>query len=195
MDNKNQPQLEEQAEDLEETSGEGADASPEATLDKEALEETQVEESLEAKLEATLAMVDEYKAALQRERADFINYRKRIEREKNELGGAILAQAVASFLPVIDDLDRAIESAPGDMLQNEWGAGVALIHKKLYDLLDNLGVEQIKPLGEPFDPNLHEAIGSEDSDEHASGVVMEVLQKGYMLDGKCIRPAIVKVAN
>ncbi len=153
------------------------------------------EETLESQLERALAQVDEFKAALQRERADFVNFRKRIEREKTEMRANSTANTVAQFLPILDDFDRALASTSQEMNDTEWLKGFSMIHKKFNDLLHQLGVEPIDPLGEPFDPNYHEAIGSEDSDEYDSGAVIHVLQKGYMLDSRCIRPAMVRVAN
>ncbi|GIK66772.1 MAG: nucleotide exchange factor GrpE [Chloroflexota bacterium] len=159
--------------------------------DVEAVEETQQD----TELEKALAQVEEYKAALQRERADFVNYKKRVEREKSELSGNVTAKTLLNVLPIIDDFDRAIQATPEDVKNNGWMTGFSLIHKKFQDMLQNLGVEQINPLGQPFDPNFHDAIGSDDSDEYESGAVIEVLQKGYTMEGKCIRPAIVRVAN
>lgn len=155
------------------------------------VEETQQD----TELDKALAQVEEYKAALQRERADFVNYKKRVEREKSELSGNITAKTLLNVLPIIDDFDRAIQATPEDVKSNGWATGFSLIHKKFQDMLQNLGVEQINPLGQPFDPNFHDAIGSDDSDEYESGAVLEVLQKGYVIEGKCIRPAIVRVAN
>ncbi len=158
--------------------------------------DTPVEETQQdTELDKALAQVEEYKAALQRERADFVNYKKRVEREKSELGANITAKTLLNVLPIIDDFDRAIQATPEDVKSNGWATGFSLIHKKFQDMLQNLGVEQINPLGQPFDPNFHDAIGSDDSDEYESGAVLEVLQKGYVIEGKCIRPAIVRVAN
>jgi molecular chaperone GrpE len=162
---------------------------------QENLTEVADQSSSETELDKALAMVEEFKIALQRERADFVNYKKRVEREKSEMGAAFTAKTLTNVLPIIDDFDRAMQATPDDVKRNDWMTGFALIHKKFQDMLQNLGVEQINPVGQPFDPNFHDAIGSDDSDEYESGSVIEVLQKGYVMDGKCIRPAIVRVAN
>jgi molecular chaperone GrpE len=164
---------------------------------EEILEETSATQTLanDEEYQALLAQSEEFKAALQRERADFTNYRKRVEREKGELKGQIVGDTVRSFLPIFDDLDRAINSLPSELKEHDWYKGFSLIGKKFNDLLESYGIQLIDPLGTPFDPNFHEAIGSDDSGEYASGSVSAVLQKGYALQGKCIRPAIVKVAN
>jgi molecular chaperone GrpE len=146
-------------------------------------------------LENALLQVEEFKNALQRERADFINFRKRVEREKGELRGAIQGETVLKFIPIVDDLERALNALPEDVQQNDWVEGFSLIYKKLKTLLDNMGIEPLDPLGEPFDPNFHDAIGSEDSNEYDSDHVIEVLQKGYMMDNRVLRPAIVRVAS
>ncbi|MCI0709516.1 MAG: nucleotide exchange factor GrpE [Chloroflexi bacterium] len=164
--------------------------------DNEDIEVETVEENdLAVKLEEALARQEEFKEALQRERADFSNFRKRIDRERGELRSQIVADTISRMLPVFDDLQRAIENAPGEFKENDWFQGVELIGKKFGAVLDSYGIEPINPLGEPFDHNFHEAIGSDDSDEYASGTVIDVVQTGYKMNGKCIRPAMVRVAN
>lgn len=146
-------------------------------------------------LERALLERDEFKAALQRERADFTNYRKRVEREKSEMRSTISADTIVKLLPILDDLDRAIAAAPEEAKDNDWMKGFSMIQRKFYDLLNQLGIVAIEPLGEPFDHHYHEAIGSEDSDEYESGTITTVLQKGFKMDDRCIRVALVKVAN
>lgn len=152
-------------------------------------------ESLMAQLEKTLTERDEFKAALQRERADFVNFRKRIEREKADMRATYVASTIAKLLPVLDDFDRAMNAVSSEDKQQGLVEGFGLIHKKFNDLITQMGVVAIDPLGQPFDPNFHEAIGAEDTDEYESGMVSAVLQKGYMLDDRCIRVAMVRVAN
>ncbi|MCB9436710.1 MAG: nucleotide exchange factor GrpE [Anaerolineales bacterium] len=146
-------------------------------------------------LERALLERDEFKAALQRERADFTNYRKRVEREKSEMRSTISADTIVKLLPILDDLDRAIAAAPQEAKDNDWMKGFSMIQRKFYDLLNQMGIVAIEPLGEPFDHHYHEAIGSEDSDEYESGTITTVLQKGFTMDDRCIRVALVKVAN
>lgn len=147
-----------------------------------------------SELDEVLAKVEEFKAALQRERADFSNFRKRVDRERAELRPSIVADTIAKFLPIVDDFERAIENTPDDLKESDWFKGFAMIHKKFQSVLEQYGIETINPVGEPFDHNLHDAIGSEDTDEYESGTVIDVLQKGYMMNGRCIRPAMVRVA-
>lgn len=174
--------------------GVGDRAEAQNTESSETIEGSETD-LLMAQLEKTVTERDEFKTMLQRERADFVNFRKRVEREKSESRNTYVASTVTKFLPVLDDFDRAMASVPSEVGENGWVEGFALIHKKFNDLLNQLGVVPIDPLGQPFDPNLHEAVGSEDSEQFESGTVSTVLQKGYMLDDKCIRVAMVKVAN
>lgn len=198
MDKKAETEHNEQLEDLTDDISDEIEQQDVTVADVDAdnvVEMEQDEDSLEMQLEKALTERDEFKAALQRERADFINFRKRIEREKSDLRSTIMGQTLTKFLSVVDDFDRAIEATPDDVAENGWVTGFQLIHKKFHDLLTQLEVTELNPVGELFDPNLHEAIGSVDSDEHESGTVVEVLQKGYAMNDKCLRVAMVRVAN
>jgi molecular chaperone GrpE len=150
---------------------------------------------LQNQLDTVIAERDEFKDALQRERADFSNFRKRIQREQQELRSMIVAETVQKFLPVLDDFERAMQNLPDNVTDSDWFQGFQLIEKKFDDVLASYGIEKLDPLGEPFDHNFHDAISTADSDEYESGTVMDVLQKGYVMGGKCIRPAIVRVAD
>ncbi len=198
MDKKAETEHNEQLEDLTDNISDEIEQQDVTVDDVDAdnvVEMEQDEDSLEMQLEKALTERDEFKAALQRERADFINFRKRIEREKSDLRSTIMGQTLTKFLSVVDDFDRAIEATPDDVAENGWVTGFQLIHKKFHDLLTQLEVTELNPVGELFDPNLHEAIGSVDSDEYESGTVVEVLQKGYAMNDKCLRVAMVRVAN
>lgn len=155
----------------------------------------ELESDLQTQLATAITERDDFKDALQRERADFSNFRKRSDREKLEMRSTVAADTIKRFLPVFDDLDRAVTTAPEEVKDSEWYKGFSMIGKKFNDLLESYRIEIVNPLGEPFDHNFHDAIGSDDSDEYESGTVIDVMQKGYVLDGKCIRPAIVRVAN
>jgi molecular chaperone GrpE len=168
----------------------------EADLDQGA--EDQPAEELEEldDLSKALGMVEEFKDALQRERADFQNFRKRVDRETDMLKAKTIGDILGKFLPVVDDFERAVGAIPEDEREKDWVAGIGLILRKLQTLLEAEGVQRIDPLGEDFDPNFHEAIGADEpSDEFASGQVTVVLQKGYLKGDRVLRPAIVRVAN
>lgn len=131
----------------------------------------------------------------QRARAEFANYKKRNERERRELFQRAALDTLKSLLPIIDDFDRAFESVPEAISEDPWIGGVSMIQRKFATLLEQYEVEAIDPTGGPFDPNLHQAIGAEDSDEVESGHVIETLQKGYRAGEQVLRLALVKVAN
>lgn len=131
----------------------------------------------------------------QRARAEFANYKKRNERERHERFQRAALDTLKSLLPIIDDFDRAFESVPEAFSEDPWIGGVSMIQRKFTTLLEQYEVEAMDPTGEPFDPNLHQAIGAEDSDEVESGHVIETLQKGYRAGEHVLRLALVKVAN
>lgn len=133
---------------------------------------------------------------LQRTRADFENYRKRVEQEKTAAREAGQASAILKLLPVIDNIERAIVHQPEELKDNKWAQGVANLVKNLEKSLENLGVTRIdaKP-GSPFNPELHEAIQFDEDAEGENEVIGEELQAGYLLNGHPIRHAMVKVTR
>ena len=123
--------------------------------------------------------------------ADFENYRKRSEREKDDFRRYALVGVIRDLLPVIDNFERALEHAEeGD----EFHKGVALIYKQLFDVLQRHGLKTIADSGVRFDPNIHEAVVREEDPSVPSHTVVAILQKGYFLYDRLIRPALVKVA-
>ncbi|MBQ4649732.1 MAG: nucleotide exchange factor GrpE [Firmicutes bacterium] len=124
--------------------------------------------------------------------ADFQNFKRRTEKEKNDIYAFANEKIVSELLNVIDNFERALAMATeGD----GFAEGMKLIFKQLQGVLEKSGVAEIEALGQDFDPNFHNAVMMEDSSEHESGKVTEVLQKGYMLNNRVIRPSMVKVAN
>ena len=148
---------------------------------------------------------DEAVAALQRERdqlkdqllrtaADFDNYRKRMDRERRELADYATTDVLLDILPIIDNFERALQAPAGGEAE-AFRKGIELIHKQMLDLLKKRGVTPIDALGADFDPNVHQAVIHEPSDEHREGEVMQELQRGYKLGERLLRPAMVKVAK
>jgi molecular chaperone GrpE len=141
----------------------------------------------------------EYLDALQRERASFINYKRRTEQEKAETMQYATLALLKKLLPVVDDFDRALRSIPeAERKNNKWVEGVELIARKLHNILEQEGVEPIEALGQPFDPNLMEAVAFEDKsgeDQDHTDTVSEVFSKGYKLGDRVLRPAMVKVSR
>lgn len=150
---------------------------------------------LQNELAATQAKADEYLEGWQRSRADFANYKKRVERDQAQTYQNAAASILKRYLGIIDDLERALKSRPADGDGAAWAEGIELIYRKLLSILESEGIQPMDAEGMLFDPNLHEAIMSEDSDQHESGQIIEVLQQGYLLGDKVLRPAMVRVAR
>ena len=133
---------------------------------------------------------------LQRTRADFENYRKRVESEKTASYQHGRAEAISKLLSIVDDIERAVAHLPKELADNTWVKGVAGLTKKLENSLDKLGVKRIasKP-GTTFDPSLHNAIQMDEDAEGETEVIAEELQAGYTLEGESLRPAMVKVTR
>ena len=152
---------------------------------------SEVSDDLDALLADVSRERDEYLALAQRAKADFENYRKRSARDAADAerrGKAVLAR---ELLPSIDNLERALAAADEG---SEVARGVALVHGELQATLGRAGVESYDPVGERFDPNLHEAISTR-ADDAEAGVVVETLERGYRLDGALLRPARVIVSE
>lgn len=179
-----------------------ADASEAAAAWQNLVEGTAAQQ---AAGDPVVQLVQEYKEAIKardeaedkylRAAAEFANARRRAElRADNEVRAA-KEMILTSFLPVADDLDRALAAVPAGGEAAGWLEGFYLIQRKLAGVLDRLGVSVMQVVGQPFDPALHQAVVMADGGETASGVVLQELQKGYLLDGKVLRPAMVKVAQ
>ena len=178
-------------------STEEADTVPGATGDAEG--ETAPDEEpgldvdelavLSEELEVARQERDQYLDALRRLKAEFENSRKRQERERTRILSMASEKLVQELLPVLDNLDRALE-AGGDIRE-----GVQATRDQLADVLGNEGLLPVASDGQPFDPNVHEAVMGQPSEEHEEGTILQTFQRGYLLNGKPIRPAKVVVAK
>lgn len=140
--------------------------------------------------------IAELTADLQRTRADFENYRKRVEQEKTAAREIGSAQAIKKLLPIIDTIERAVAHIPADLKDNSWAQGIAGLSKKLDQLLDSMNLRRIDAKeGTAFNPDLHEAIQFDDEAEGEKEVISEELQSGYLLNGYPLRHAMVKVTR
>lgn len=137
----------------------------------------------------------EFMDGWQHERADFSNYRKRIERDQAEAKQNITAEVVKKYLAVLDDIQRALKTRPKDGEAGHWAEGVELIGRKLQSILDCEGIKSIQAENAMFDPHFHEAVTHEDNPDFKSGQIIEVLQQGYTIGDRVIRPALVRVAK
>jgi molecular chaperone GrpE len=167
------------------------EASEQETSEKEAQLAAEME-SLSLQLRQAEARVAEYKDGWARAQADFQNYKKRIERDNELTYISMKGDIVKKILPALDDLERALQNRPAD---NAWASGIELIARKLQNVLESEGIKRIEAEGVEFDPNFHEAISHEPADGVKSGFVIGVVQNGYMLGERVIRPAMVRVAQ
>ncbi len=152
------------------------------------------EVSLQTQIEQVNAHAEELLDSLQRERASFQNYKKRIERERAEQRQQVVGDVLVKLLPVLDDFYRAVDAVP-EGERDQWFNGMKLILRKLERFLDDQGVTPMDALGKPFDPAFHEAIGVDPESDAESGTVTAVLQRGYMIGERVLRPAMVRVAD
>jgi molecular chaperone GrpE len=149
-------------------------------------------EALINQLKDAEAKVVEYKDGWARSQAEFQNYRKRIERDNEMMYASMKGDIIKKVLPALDDLERALANRPAD---DAWASGIELIARKMQNILEGEGLKRIDAKGAAFDPNFHEAISHEPNDEVESEHVIDVVQNGYMLGERVIRPALVRVAQ
>src|SRR4030066_1330829 len=149
------------------------------------------DENLKKKLEECLKQKDEYLAGWQRARADFLNYKK----EEMERISALVSYAgeelILKILPILDNFELIEKKLTEDLKKDESVKGILQIKNQILDFLKNQGIEEIKSIGEKFDPNLHEAVEAKDGQQ--SGVITEEVQKGYMINGRLLRAAKGKI--
>ena len=139
--------------------------------------------------------VETYIDGWQRERADFDNYRKRIQRDQDQEKQNLVVEIIKNYLVLHDDLRLALKNAPTGQDDKQWLDGIALILKKMEKILEVEGIEQINTEKVDFDPNLHEAISHEENPDFHSGQIIEVVKPGYKIKNRIIRPALVRVAK
>ena len=151
--------------------------------DVDALKEALAEEATRA---------EGYLANWQRAQADFVNYKRRAQQEKEEIGSLAKGEVVIALLPILDDLERALDSIPPRLARHPWTGGIKLIASKFRSVLKKQGITEIKALGEHFNPELHEAAMRVPGEE---GLVIKELYKGYKIGDKVIRPTRVVVGG
>jgi len=137
----------------------------------------------------------DYLDGWQRERAEFQNYRRRVERDQAQISLNITGQIIKKYLVILDDLDRALKTRPTQGEGAAWSEGIDLIYRKLQTILESEGIERIPAEDQFFDPTIHEALTHEDSPNHQSGQIIEVVQQGYKIGDRVLRPALVRVAK
>jgi molecular chaperone GrpE len=150
---------------------------------------------LRAELEGVRAQAADYLEGWQRARAEFANYKKRVEAEREQLRHIGTEALLLKLLPVVDDFERAFQTLPEESAEAAWVDGFRMILRKLQALLESENVTPIEAAGQPFDPLWHEAVLQEETEEHPDGYVTEEMQRGYRLGDRVLRPAMVKVAS
>lgn len=185
-DKKDKKDIEDTKDELEEKVKE--DKAEEVEEKEEAAEEDVKEDAEKAEANKQL---EDLNNKLLRLQADFINYKNRVEREKENIYSYALEDIMSQLLPVLDNFERALNNMEE---ANSYYEGVKMIYDQMVDVLSKNGLKEIDCLNKPFDPNFHHAVMSEESDKE-EGTILEVLQKGYMLKDKVIRPSMVKVAK
>ena len=168
--------------DEEASKGAAPDAEPEAMA----------EPTLEEQLAAEREKADQFYKSWQRSAADFANFKRRTEQERAESARLVSAALVINLLPVYDDLERAVTTVDAALAGLNWVQGIANIQRKFWHMLEAMSVSEVAAAGEMFDPARHEAVGQQPGDE---GKVLHVVQKGYQLGDRVIRPAMVIVGG
>ncbi|MDF9843308.1 MULTISPECIES: nucleotide exchange factor GrpE [unclassified Paenibacillus] len=179
-------------------------------LKDEAVNEAQAADEAEAAAESTAdieeasdggvavrrlqELAEEAQARTLRVQADFDNFRRRTQKEKEELAQYATSKLVTELLPVLDNFERALVTAPGNAESEAFTKGINMIFRQLEGVLKSEGLAAMETVGQPFNPEYHQAIMQVESEEHEEGIVTEEVQKGYLLKDKVLRPAMVKVS-
>jgi molecular chaperone GrpE len=151
-------------------------------------------EELQRSLDEAREQGEEHLRAWQRAAADYANYKRRVEEERETVAQFANAMLISKLLGVLDDFDRALEHVPDDVHEG-WVDGIRLVERKLRGVLEGEGVTPIEAQGQPFDPNVHEAVVHEETTDYPDNTVIGELQRGYRLRDRVLRPALVRVAN
>jgi molecular chaperone GrpE len=184
-----------------EDEGQNDDAETEQALSdvEDRLEDESIppEEKLElikAAWEVSEAKAAEYLDGWQRAKAEFANYKKRVIRDREQYNQEAVGKVVKNYLSAVDDLERALKNIPQNEESAAWANGIELIYRKLITALENDGVTPMDLDGKTFDPNQHEAVAKIESADHESGQIVDVIQTGYMIGNRVLRPARVCIA-
>lgn len=160
-------------------------------------------QNLQMQLEECQKKSEEYLSGWQRERADFANYKKDEAKLREDIKFYTKSKIIYEFLNIFDNFDLALKHMPPDLSENNWAKGIMHIRQQFEMILKGEGVEEIKSIGEKFDPTLHEALEETETEGKEGGIILEELQKGYKLvldrdrglDGRVIRPSKVKISK
>ncbi len=167
--------------------------------EKEEKEELKVDEKKDEDLESQLKekdkKIEELTDQLLRLQADFMNYKNRVEKDRENMYTYAIEDLINQLLPILDNFERALDSVEENNKEDSFYQGIKMIYEQFLRVLEDNGICEIECKGKVFDPNLHHAVFVEEVEDKEEGIVLDVLQKGYMLDGKVIRPSMVKVSK
>jgi molecular chaperone GrpE len=192
-DNEFEAEVEAELED-ENASTPVAEEAPEAEVQEGQSVSREEMDKLRDELSEMRTKADEYLDGWQRSRAEFANYKRRVERDQAQVYQTAAGSIIKRYLDVIDDLERALKNKPQKGEGASWAEGIELVYRKMLALLESEGVVQMDANDQIFDPNFHEAISQEPSPDHESGQIIEVVKQGYLLGERVLRPALVRVA-
>src|SRR5699024_5030643 len=161
--------------------------------DSEEEKDLQDKEEVEEKIDESKEALEEVNTRLMRLQADFVNYKKRVEKEKDGLVNYGMETIICELLPVLDNCERAMKNESDK--ESGFYDGIKMIQEQLIEVLEKNGVKEIEALHEPFDHEYHHAVVTEDSDDWEEGIILGILQKGYIFNDKVIRPSMVRVAK
>lgn len=175
--------------------------SPDLMMEEETVQVEPSDETVPSAEQLALELADaqekaqEYLDGWQRSRAEFANYKKRKEKEQADSYQYMKGEIIKQYLEITDDLERALNNRTEEINLAEWASGIELIYRKMLKILESEGIVVMETEDGLFDPNLHEAISSEQSEQFESGEIIEVIKKGYMINERVLRPAQVRVAR
>ncbi len=173
-----------------------AGASAEGAADtQQAADQTEAQEAVHPEVEELRKQAEENHQRFLRTQADFDNYRRRTQKEKEEFAKYASLKLIEQLLPVVDNFDRALAASKDSSDYEALSKGLDMIFRQLEQVLANEGLKPMEAVGQPFNPEYHQAIMQVESDEYEEGIVVEEVQKGYLLKDKVIRPAMVKVSS
>ncbi|MBE0696066.1 MAG: nucleotide exchange factor GrpE, partial [Anaerolineaceae bacterium] len=170
-------------------SSEDTDNEPVSSISQEEYDQ------LAQELQQSQTQAKDFFDGWQRERADFANYKRRIQRDQQAMKENLTAEVIKKYLTIVDDLERALKARPDEESLAAWANGIELVLRKLQNILDAEGIKRIPAEKEEFNPSRHEAISYEASPDHEGGQIIEIIQQGYTLGDRVIRPALVRVAR
>jgi molecular chaperone GrpE len=173
----------------------GVAAAPQAAEPQEAQPEQTPEPQEDPRVAELIKQAEENYNRYLRAQADFDNYRRRTQKEKEELAQYASMKLVSQILPVLDNFERAFQASPDSEEVKSFMKGMDMIYRQLIQVLEAEGLRKMEPVGTPFDPEMHQAIMQVESEEYGEGIVVEVVQNGYWLKEKVLRPAMVKVSG